>query len=378
MRFIKLSFLLTVLAVGNALAQNHTAKASPTPHYYGAVDLGSSGVKAQLYSFVIEGEERKPVSFFGETINTTLVSSMRDGKFTPEGVADAANAVKRVVDAMKGEAAKRKLHVDTYYVVGSSGTARASNKQDLVAAVKAATDIDMDFVDAKTEGYYGLVSAVPLPRRATYIYIDIGSGNTKLGCVVGDVDINNFKSLEIPFGSKSAPPEAKKRNPTDVVAGLSSLMKEIGDTYDTQSENTPCLKNRQRIYWTGGAAWATASFMHPEAALSGGVTITKQDLDKFILRLQDGTWNDPKKLVFAFPKDTPPERKAAIRGKADSEINESKSGVINVFSRDQILAGALIMKTVLTESNPSAILKFVREGNFIYGVALDKFKADVK
>jgi exopolyphosphatase/pppGpp-phosphohydrolase len=377
MRFIKLPFLLTILAMGNALAQNHTGMITPNSHYYGAVDLGSSGVKAQLYSFLIEDESRKPDILFGETINTKLVSSMRDGNFTPEGIADAANAVKQVVDSMKGEATKRKLNIDTYYVVGSSGAARASNKQDLVAAVKAATDIDMDFVDAKTEGYYGLVSAVPLPRRATSIYIDIGSGNTKVGCVVGDVNLNNFKSLEIPFGSKSALPEAKKRNPTDVVAGLSSLMKDIGATYDTQSEDTPCLKNRQRIYWTGGAAWATASFMHPEAAFSGSVTITRQDLDKFISELQDGTW-DQKKLVFIFPKDTSPERQAAIRRKADSEINDSKNGVINIFTRDQILAGASIMKTVLTASNPSATLKFVREGNFIFGVALDKFKADIK
>jgi len=373
-----LLMILTLAVLSNAQAHHHAAaskkaKAAPAAntHYYGAVDLGSKGTKAALYSFVTEEDGRNPVVIFNKTVNTKLVSSMKDGQFTKEGVADATDAVKQVVDAMKAEAAKQKIDVDIYYVVGSSGVAKATNKEDLVTAVKAATDIDMDFVDAAREGYYGLLSAVPLSRRPNSMYIDVGSGNAKLGCLVGDSDLKNFKSAEIPFGSVSGRNEAAKRNPKDINAGIEAVMADVNDAYEKQSRDIPCLRNRQRVYWTGGAAWATATFTHPEKELNGWVTITKRDLDTFLARLKDGTWNQ-KKPVFVFPKDMPLDRQKAIRVKAAKERDD----VQNVFVREDLLSGVSIMNAVLNASNPSATVRFVRTGNFIYGYALEKFKAD--
>jgi hypothetical protein len=383
------SWLVVLALVGVCIAQTPHHAASPSKkkaapaantHYYGAVDLGSKGTKAALYSFVTEDEGRNPVVIYAKTVNTKLVSSMKDGKFTKEGIDDAVDAVKQVVDGMKGEAAKQGIKVDLFYVVGSSGVAKATNKEELVAGVKAATGIDMDFVDAAREGYYGLLSAVPLSRRPSSMYIDIGSGNGKLGCLVGDADLHNFKSAEIPYGSVSGRNEALKRNPKDLNAGIESVVQDVNDAYEKQSRDVPCLRNRQRIYWTGGAAWATATFMHPERELNGWVTITKHDLDTFIAELKDGTWNT-KKPVFAFPKETSTDeqtikqdkaREATIRQKAMKERDD----VQNVFVREDLLAGVSIMRAVLNSSNPSATIRFVRSGNFIYGYALEKFKEE--
>jgi hypothetical protein len=114
-----------------AASPSKKAKAAPAvkTHYYGAVDLGSKGTKAALYSFVTEDEGRNPVVIYSKTINTKLVSSMKDGKFTREGLDDAVDAVKQVVDGMKAEAAKQSINVDLFYVVGSSGVAKATNKE---------------------------------------------------------------------------------------------------------------------------------------------------------------------------------------------------------------------------------------------------------
>jgi exopolyphosphatase/pppGpp-phosphohydrolase len=340
-------------------------------HYYGAVDLGSKGTKAALYSFVMEEDGPNPSVVFTKTINTKLVSSMQDGKFTPDGIADATSAVKQVVDAMKAEAAKQGIKVDTYYVVGSSGVAHGANKQDLVAAVKDATGIDMDFVDAAREGYYGLVSSVPKNRRPIAMYIDIGSGNTKLGCLVGGTDLSSFKSAEIPFGSVSGRNEALKRNPTDINAGVASVTTDVSAAYQKQSLDVPCLRNRQRVYWTGGAAWAAATFTHPEKELNGWVAISKHDLDVFLASLKDGTWNQ-KKPIFVFPKDMPVEKQNLIRSKALKDRDD----VQNVFVREDLISGISIMEAVLNSSNPAATIRFSRSGNFIYGYALEKFKQD--
>lgn len=378
MRTAKAALAIFLALAGFASAQTTHRKAAPAKasasaalhtHYYGAVDLGSKGTKAALYSFVEEEDGPNAVVLFAKTINTSLVSSMKDGRFTKEGLDDATGAVKQVVDAMKAEAAKRHIDVDVYYVVGSSGVAKAINKQDLVDSVKAATGIDMDFVDAKREGYDGLTSAIPLSRRSTSMYIDIGSGNTKLGCLVGGSDLNSYKSAEIIYGSVSGRNEALKRSPDDLDAGIDSVMKDVTTDYGKQSRDVPCLRNRDRIYWTGGAAWATATYTHPEKELSGWVTITKHDLDTFLAGLKKGTWNQ-KKPVFHFPKDMPVARQNEIRTKALKEWAD----VQNVFVREDLLSGVSIMESVLNSSNPSASIHFVRGGNFIYGYALEKYR----
>ncbi len=389
MRFIRtiLLMMLAFTSVFNAQTHSRAAtpakKAKPAPppppntHYYGAVDLGSKGTKAALYSFVTEEDGDNPVTIFTKVVNTKLVSSMTDGKFTKEGIADAADSVKLVIDAMKAEAEKQNVNVDVYYVVGSSGVAKGSNKQDLVDAIKTATEIDMDFVSAAEEGYYGMLSAVPLSRRPISMYIDIGSGNSKLGCLVGETDLRDFKSAEVPYGSVSGRNEALKRNPKDIVAGVDSLVSDINDAYEKQSRDIPCLRNRQRVYWTGGAAWATATFTHPERALNGWVVITKQDLDSFVAHLKDGTWNQ-RNPVFRFPKDTSTDpKKIAARRAREAAIREQalkdRESVQNVFVREDLLAGVSIMRAILNASNPSASIRFVRNGNYIYGYALEKF-----
>jgi len=376
MRFAKAVFLSMILATAACFAQTHPQAPVGPPRYFGAIDLGSSGTKGELVLFYPEAKDQLPKSFSTKIIDTSLVSSMRDNKYTPEGISDAISAVLLVLDGLKKEATKEKLPVEVYYVTGSSGVALAANKQDLAVAVKKATGIDMDFIDAKAEGFYGLTSAARQEHDETRsIFIDIGSGNTKVGCVVGDIDIKNFKNVEIPYGSKKVLDAARKKSPSDLVLGIDAVMKDIDAYYSGESENIPCLRNRQHIYWTGGAAWATTTFMHPEAALLQSVKLTKLDLDRFEKELRDGSWNQ-KQLVFAFPNNTPQDVRAAIRKEEDFDVNDSAHGVINIFTRDQILSGVSIMQTVLKSSNPSAQINFLRLNDFILGFATDKFEKE--
>jgi len=342
--------------------------------YYGAVDLGSSGTKGYLYSFANEGGDPYPevIPSASKTINTILVSSMKDGKFTEAGVAAAADAVKQVVEYMGAEAKRLHIKVGLYYVVGSSGVALGKNTGDLVKAVKAATGIDMDFVDVKNEGYFGMRSAVPKNKRDSSVYIDIGSGNTKLGCLVGDDDIKNFRSTEIKFGSKSGRNAGLEANPADIFAGIRQvILQKVAPAYKKESMDIPCLANRPRIYWSGGAAWATATWMHPEWADDNWVVITKDDVNKFLAKLSTGTWN--QELVYHWerrPKGMTAKMQKSIKDKAEKD----RKDVLDIFAREDVYAGVSIMKAVLEASDPKAHLQFVRTGNFIYGYALQRYK----
>jgi hypothetical protein len=148
-------------------------------------------------------------------------------------------------------------------------------------------------------------------------------------------------------------------------------MQDVTAQYEAKSRDVPCLRNRDRIYWTGGAAWATATFTHPEREMNGWVTISRRDLERFLTALKNGTWNQ-RHLVFNFPPDMPAARQNEIRAKAEKEWED----VQNVFVREDLLSGVSIMEAVLNSSNPSASIHFVRSGNFIYGYALDIYKED--
>jgi exopolyphosphatase/pppGpp-phosphohydrolase len=349
-----------------------SASLSAQSRYYGAIDLGSKGVKAALYSFIREAEGLDTRVLLKNTINTKLTSSMNDARFTAEGIQDAVDATRRLFEQMQDEAKKRRIAEVKYYIVGSSGISKTENREDLAAAVKKVTGIEMEFIDARDEGYFGLSSTISRDQRSTAVYIDIGSGNTKLGCVVGGSEVSNFKSVEIPYGSVSGRNAATKRNSADIRAGIEQLMQdEVRPAYSKQSMDTPCLRNRQTVYWTGGAAWATATMMHPEKVLSAYVRITPADLDTFLGRLSDGTWNQ-KKLTYNFSKGTSKKDESDIRAKAEKERNN----VMDIFAAEDLLAGVSIMKTVLDASNPSAVIRFARNGNYIYGYAIEKYKED--
>jgi exopolyphosphatase/pppGpp-phosphohydrolase len=362
MRFVRTTLLMTTVLATLCSAQTK---------YFGGIDLGSKGTKAALFSAAHTSDGYDIELVFGKAINTKLVSSMKEGRFTDGGLQEATDAAKTLIDAMQAKAGEEKLANVTYYIVGSSGVAAGQNKEDLAAKVKEATSIEMTFIDAKTEGYLGMQSAVPSARLSTSMYIDIGSGNTKLGCLVGGSDMKNFKSDEIKYGSVSGRNAARELNHEDVVDGVQQLMKQVADKYATDSEDIPCLRNRQRIYWTGGAAWASATFMHPDKALSARVSITRHDLDAFLASLKDGTWNQ-RKPVLTFPKEMSTGRQAKIRARAESD----RQDVMNVFVREDLLSGVSLMKTVLESSNPSASIVFGRESGFIYGVAVQKYLQD--
>ncbi len=357
MRQIKLIFFAVLTMAVSAAAQTK---------YYGAIDLGAKGAKAAIFYFVQENKERSPVVVFNQIINTTL-GSMKDGRFTDVGIHEAADAARQLLAAMRkeAEAAKAKYKVDSYYIVGSSAVAKAENKTDLSRAVKDATGIDMVFVDATKESYYGLLSAVP-SDLGNSMYIDVGSGNTKLGCLVGGSTEKNFKSVEIPYGSVSGRNEGSKRSPANIPEGIQQVMKDINMAYLKQSMDVPCLRNRQNIYWTGGAAWATATFTHPERALKAYVEINRSDINRFLRTLNDNTWNQ-KEPSIAFSKGIPLSTQQKIRQRAKSE----RLAVMNTFVREDLLSGVSIMKNVLDNSNGAAVVTFVRDSSYIYGYAVE-------
>ena len=105
--------------------------------------------------------------------------------------------------------------------------------------------------------------------------------------------------------------------------------------------------------------------------------ITKQDLDNFLAQLKANNWNQ-KPPAFHFSTEVPTDpKKAAAKKAREAAIRKQalkdRADVQNVFVREDLLSGVSIMRAILNSSNPSAKIRFVRGGNYIYGYALEKF-----
>ena len=357
--------LISIVAMGQeSWGAEQTALPPSQAQNFGAIDLGSRGVKAYLYSFVHEGEGIDARTVYKNNINTKLVSGAQGGKLTTAGISEATQAVVKLLAEMKADAAKRNLPKVEYYIIGSSGVAQFPNHDELKQMVDHETGLSMTFVDASQEGYYGLLSAIPKVRRPASVSVDIGSGNTKIACLKND----KTETSEIPFGSVTLRNAVlgKTAKDTEYTSALNTILAQ-----QVRPKVTGCSAERARIYWIGGAAWATATFTHPERALWGYVPLTRKDIDGFLKKLQDKTWNQGEPRFAFAPDVTPAQRSAATKaGTAD------RQKVMNVFSREDLLAGVSLMKTILEKHSTPATLYFVRNGNYVYGYALEQFSGE--
>jgi rRNA processing protein Gar1 len=334
---------------------------SKGPSYFAGIDLGARGVKAYVYRFVNGGEGPDARALFKDEVNTKLVSAAEGNRFTANAIQEAKDAVVKLLGEMKTFAEEKQI-TPRYYIVGSSGVVRFDNHDDLKEAVDRATGLSLEFIDAKTEALLGLKSAVPDTRRQEALEVDIGSSNTKLGCLVRDV----FNPVELPYGTVTLRKAVSTSD--DYISGLQTVLQQVRSAYNTERMNTPCLGSRKRLYFIGGAAWATATFAHPEAALWGYVPLTREDIATFLQHLQDGTWNQTEPQFRFSPKVTQTERDA-IRKQHSADVQS----VQDVFSREDLLAGASLLRTIMESANPSAQAWFVRNGNYLFGYALEKY-----
>jgi len=349
--------LLQILGVHPAFAD------APAPSYFGAIDLGSRGVKAYLYRFVKVRQGMAPSAVFKEDINTKLVSTAQNNRFTPAGIDEATQAVAALLAKMKAKAAELNIADPNYYVVGSSGVASFENREDLKKSVSKATGLDLSFVDAAEEAKGGYASAVPKTAEADSLFVDIGSGNTKVTCKVKD----SFNPVDLRFGTVTTRTKAVGAGGEYGDALKTLVDGEVSQSYESERMNTPCLASRKRVYMIGGAVWAMATLAHPEGAYWSYLELTRNDVDSVLRRLKDGTYtNDP---VIHFAAAVPESQQAAVR----AEAGKNRKKVFDTFSKEDLMAGASLVRLMMSKSSPGSHTYFARNGNYLYGYAIVKY-----
>ena len=137
----------------------------------------------------------------------------------------------------------------------------AKNTQELITKVKIATNKNLEFIDAQTEGRMLLKGCVPPVDYKVSMVLDIGGGNTKGGYI--DVRNNDnfvFFPLSLNYGTVTLTEAIIKKTKKETISEynekafgfLPILREQINAMYGS----SPIALEKEKVFMSGGAVWA--------------------------------------------------------------------------------------------------------------------------
>lgn len=325
-----------------------TQAAGKNNKLHGGIEIGSRGVKGTAIQFTRKGSGYDVKILYTETINTSIMK-LKDNRFTPEGLKEAADAVKTMFNKLQQE---HQVPVEQIYIVGSSGL-RADNKPELVSIIQQTTGKTLPFLSVELEVQLSIAGTIPRKRddetkpineREASMLLDIGSGNTKGGYQLpnsGSAD--EFVTMGIPFGTVSFTNETNKLRKTEAdLSGfaLDALLispKVLNESLRKEITAKPGLLSRNKVYLSGGMVWAMATLLHPDNRRAF-VSLTTDDIALFHYRAR----NDVNSLLN-------PDLSSISDPLKRNEVKKEIDSVKAVFSPRNIIAGAEILNAISSE-----------------------------
>ncbi|AHE95403.1 hypothetical protein THERU_00635 [Thermocrinis ruber] len=320
---------------------------------YGGVEIGSKGVKAQAYRIGLKGDEFYDLQeVFRESINTTIIAGVKEtGAFSKDGIEETAQAVKTLIEKLK----ERGVPGDNIFVVASSAISSVKNRDELAKRVEELTGYKLEFLTVKDEVLFGIAGAVPPKYFYNSIFVDVGSGNTKIGYLENVGGSINVRSFEIPYGTVSLTERASKGKDfrTELVEVLS---KEVEPVLKREAQKNPAYLNRQNVFLVGGIVWAITTLQKPGQVEEAYVKLSSSDIRNFTLTI-------PKNTDRVLNPDLS-KLKPELRDKAKKQIEKVK----DVFSVDNLYAGGMLLDSIGRTLNfEKRNLIFPRYGNWLVG-----------
>ena len=320
---------------------------------YGGVEIGSKGVKAQAYRIGLKGDEFYDLQeVFRESINTTIIAGVKEtGAFSKDGIEETAQAVKTLIEKLK----ERGVPGDNIFVVASSAISSVKNRDELAKRVEELTGYKLEFLAVKDEVLYGIAGAVPPKYFYNSIFVDVGSGNTKIGYLEKVGDSINVRSFELPYGTVSLTERASKGKDfrRELVEVLS---KEVEPALKREAQKNPAYLNRKNVFLVGGIVWAITTLQKPEQVEEAYVKLSASDIRNFMQAVRQ----NPDRALNPDLSKLKPE----VRDKAKKQIEKVK----DVFSVDNLYAGGMLLESLGRTFNfEKRNLLFPRYGNWLVG-----------
>jgi exopolyphosphatase/pppGpp-phosphohydrolase len=345
--------------VAVALGGPFVARAAekPAPQVYGGIEIGAKGIKAVVLRIADtpDGLDIQPA--FSRTANVTLVGGTGGtGRFDPNAVKQTVEEVAKLHKTMRED---YKVEPQRLFIVGSSGLFSGiegkdelikANKETLSDAIFKVVGVKMDFVTARQEAELSIVGIVPRRYIDTSVLADIGSGNTKGGLRSGAN--GPFTTFNVPWGSVTL---------TDAVAGHAKRVDKpftaaaeevgasvVGPALRNELNRNPVLRERKRIYLSGGMIWAMATIVKP-GDRRPYTELTAEDVETF----RRTVCKDPEK----FPEV---DLSGITDEKAKAEAAKDLQRVRDTYTPRNLVAGAELVTALSTE------FRFREEGRSVY------------
>jgi exopolyphosphatase/pppGpp-phosphohydrolase len=319
---------------------------------HGGIEIGSKGVKATVVD-VLDGDELDLQVKMTDTTNTGLVLSLsRDGHFTDQALGETVKAVKKYYDRFRKEFA---IPPERIHIVGSSGLFTPiedkpdlvkENREKLWVAVSKETTVTMTFIDVKREAELSIAGIVPKKHKNRGALVDIGGGNTKGGYLL---DGGKYATFGIPYATLTFTEFAKKKGASGkAVCALAA--ETLRPLLKKEFAGLPEMPKRDPVYLSGGVIWAVAIASHP-TDMRAFIRLTVKDVEAFEARL------------LAESKYPEPDLSAVKDEKALQRARDEIARARKVYTPEQMLAGAEVLKSVLQELGPEKHTFFARHGH---------------
>lgn len=349
---LSVGVLLCALSAATPGQAALSAPTVPSGELYGGIELSDEGVKA----IALQVSQGAPVPGFRliyQEIFPLRLGRTSDGEFPPQTSADAARAVSTAYARLRQ---RYRVPPERIYFIGSSRL-EADHPPDLKAAIRGATGLTLDFMDALTEVQMSIAGTIPrtekvgdtsIDNRSTSVLIHIGSAGTQGGYEMlkyspSDSPSFDFVVMNIPQGVVSYANEISRAvGPSSSEYTFARQVKATGALTFRQAlrkemESKPGLVHRKRVFLTGALVWAMATLLYPEDR-QAFVPITYDNITQFADRLA----RSPKELAY---RDVSFIRDRRLRQEVEQDMEEIRV----IFTPQQLIAGAEMLKAAAEE-----------------------------
>lgn len=341
-----LLFLFTVVSILNSPAQIALKLKYNNSIVYTGIEVGSKGVKMSMVEIGKNAQSSGSFNILKDTsVNTDFIS------FTETTF---SSTLKELCSLYETAQKIYNIPAKRIFTAISSGVKMQAEKDDKNSWVQLLIDSfrlnvkdpakEVAVIDVRQEAMLSHLGIVPDSRRYNTFLIDIGSGNTKGGYFPYG-NTKDFYLFQLNWGTKSIANAAEKKleedkSITNYSRQLSRVLAGAENSeiiYAVNSSGAYPLSDY--IAFSGGAAWAAATLMHPELVDNSVIPVTFEEVKKYTESLLT---NFDSYSETNLAKITTDEYEKAAILKAAKTVH-------GVFDQKSLMAGAGLMLKIMRQ-----------------------------
>ncbi len=300
---------------------------------YGVIEIGGSGVKTML--FAKDGENVKFLKKYEPTEANAFSWTASSSGLVADAVADS-------IKKMQGDYAIPDNH---FKIVGSSGVPH-DIRQSLSESIIQRLHLKPDYISVEQESQLVFQNLVPKADEKQVVVLDIGSGNSKGSYADVREEGTRLVSFSIPFGTKTFAEEvdAERKDGAFLVTAESLREQVIQPAVRDNVQIAPEMQRREKIYLVGGIPWAMTTLLRPFDTSGDLIRLSPDEIKAFLTK----AINSPRSVLQPNLDDAPHQPTQDIE-KARQKASGAIAKIGNIYTDNQIVAGAIILQTFLEE-----------------------------